>query len=67
MKAQSRLRGSVVASDAFFPFPDGVEEAAKAGRPRGSAGRLGARRGVTAVADRLGLPWCHRQAAFFLH
>src|ERR1700680_3628821 len=31
MKAQSSLRGSVVASDAFFPFPDGVEEAAKAG------------------------------------
>jgi len=25
------LRGAVVASDAFFPFPDGVEEAAKAG------------------------------------
>jgi phosphoribosylaminoimidazolecarboxamide formyltransferase/IMP cyclohydrolase len=25
------LRGSVVSSDAFFPFPDGVEEAAKAG------------------------------------
>jgi phosphoribosylaminoimidazolecarboxamide formyltransferase/IMP cyclohydrolase len=25
------LRGSVLASDAFFPFPDGVEEAAKAG------------------------------------
>jgi phosphoribosylaminoimidazolecarboxamide formyltransferase/IMP cyclohydrolase len=25
------LAGSVVASDAFFPFPDGVEEAAKAG------------------------------------
>jgi phosphoribosylaminoimidazolecarboxamide formyltransferase / IMP cyclohydrolase len=25
------LRGSVVASDAFFPFPDGVEEAGKAG------------------------------------
>ncbi len=25
------LNGSVVASDAFFPFPDGVEEAAKAG------------------------------------
>jgi len=24
-------RGSVVGSDAFFPFPDGVEEAAKAG------------------------------------
>jgi phosphoribosylaminoimidazolecarboxamide formyltransferase/IMP cyclohydrolase len=25
------LHGSVLASDAFFPFPDGVEEAAKAG------------------------------------
>jgi phosphoribosylaminoimidazolecarboxamide formyltransferase/IMP cyclohydrolase len=25
------LNGSVVSSDAFFPFPDGVEEAAKAG------------------------------------
>ena len=25
------LKGSVLASDAFFPFPDGVEEAAKAG------------------------------------
>jgi phosphoribosylaminoimidazolecarboxamide formyltransferase/IMP cyclohydrolase len=25
------LEGSVLASDAFFPFPDGVEEAAKAG------------------------------------
>jgi phosphoribosylaminoimidazolecarboxamide formyltransferase/IMP cyclohydrolase len=24
-------RGSVLASDAFFPFPDGVEEAAAAG------------------------------------
>ncbi len=31
MKAQSPLAGSVVASDAFFPFPDGVEEAGKAG------------------------------------
>ncbi len=31
MKAQKSLAGSVVASDAFFPFPDGVEEAAKAG------------------------------------
>jgi phosphoribosylaminoimidazolecarboxamide formyltransferase/IMP cyclohydrolase len=31
MKAQSSLQGSVVASDAFFPFPDGIEEAAKAG------------------------------------
>ena len=31
MKAQLPLAASVVASDAFFPFPDGVEEAAKAG------------------------------------
>jgi phosphoribosylaminoimidazolecarboxamide formyltransferase/IMP cyclohydrolase len=27
----AKLEGSVLASDAFFPFPDGVEEAAKAG------------------------------------
>jgi len=31
MKARLPLAGSVVASDAFFPFPDGVEEAGKAG------------------------------------
>ncbi len=30
MKARSSLKGSVVASDAFFPFSDGLEEAAKA-------------------------------------
>jgi phosphoribosylaminoimidazolecarboxamide formyltransferase/IMP cyclohydrolase len=30
-KARSPLAGSVVASDAFFPFRDGVDEAAKAG------------------------------------
>ena len=30
-KAGDRLAGSVLASDAFFPFPDGVEVAAKAG------------------------------------
>jgi phosphoribosylaminoimidazolecarboxamide formyltransferase / IMP cyclohydrolase len=30
-KAQTSLAGSVLASDAFFPFPDGVEEAGKAG------------------------------------
>lgn len=29
--AKLSLEGSVVASDAFFPFPDGVEEAGKAG------------------------------------
>ena len=31
MKAHSSLQGSVVASDAFFPFPDGIEEAGRAG------------------------------------
>jgi phosphoribosylaminoimidazolecarboxamide formyltransferase/IMP cyclohydrolase len=31
MKAGERARGGVVASDAFFPFRDGVDEAAKAG------------------------------------
>ncbi len=31
MKAQKSLKGTVMASDAFFPFRDGVDEAAKAG------------------------------------
>jgi phosphoribosylaminoimidazolecarboxamide formyltransferase/IMP cyclohydrolase len=31
MKAQSSLKGAVLASDAFFPFRDGLDEAAKAG------------------------------------
>jgi phosphoribosylaminoimidazolecarboxamide formyltransferase / IMP cyclohydrolase len=31
MKAILPLKGTVAASDAFFPFPDGVEEIAKAG------------------------------------
>jgi phosphoribosylaminoimidazolecarboxamide formyltransferase/IMP cyclohydrolase len=31
MKAQLPLPGSVLASDAFFPFRDGLDEAAKAG------------------------------------
>ena len=30
-KAGDRARGAVMASDAFFPFPDGVEEAIEAG------------------------------------
>ncbi len=42
-KAGERARGAVLASDAFFPFPDGVEEAARAGvtaivQPGGSLG-----------------------------
>jgi phosphoribosylaminoimidazolecarboxamide formyltransferase/IMP cyclohydrolase len=31
MKSILGIKGSVAASDAFFPFPDGVEEIAKAG------------------------------------
>jgi phosphoribosylaminoimidazolecarboxamide formyltransferase/IMP cyclohydrolase len=31
MRAQSPVRGSVLASDAFFPFRDGVDEAARHG------------------------------------
>ncbi|MDQ3930592.1 MAG: bifunctional phosphoribosylaminoimidazolecarboxamide formyltransferase/IMP cyclohydrolase, partial [Chloroflexota bacterium] len=30
-KAGDRARGAVMASDAFFPFPDGIEAAAEAG------------------------------------
>ncbi len=68
MKAQTSLAGSVVASDAFFPFPDGVEEAAKAGavaviQPGGSV-RDGE---VIAAADRLGLAMVFTGIRHFLH
>jgi phosphoribosylaminoimidazolecarboxamide formyltransferase/IMP cyclohydrolase len=43
MKAVLPLAGTVVASDAFFPFPDGVEEAAARDHRGDSTGRLGAR------------------------
>ena len=68
MKAQVPLAGSVVASDAFFPFPDGVEEAAKAGAtaviPPGGSGRDG---DVIAAADRLGLAMVFTGMRHFLH
>jgi phosphoribosylaminoimidazolecarboxamide formyltransferase / IMP cyclohydrolase len=68
MKAQSPLQGSVVASDAFFPFPDGVEEAAKAGataviQPGGSVRD----NDVIAAADRLGLAMVFTGMRHFLH
>jgi phosphoribosylaminoimidazolecarboxamide formyltransferase/IMP cyclohydrolase len=68
MKAQSPLTGSVVASDAFFPFPDGVEEAAKAGataviQPGGSVRDAD----VIAAADRLGLAMVFTGMRHFLH
>jgi phosphoribosylaminoimidazolecarboxamide formyltransferase/IMP cyclohydrolase len=67
-KAQSSLQGSVVASDAFFPFPDGVEEAAKAGataviQPGGSVKDSE----VIATADRLGLAMVFTEMRHFLH
>jgi len=56
MKAVVPLKGTVAASDAFFPFPDGVEEIAKAGataiiQPGGSVRD----QEVIDTADRLGL------------
>ncbi|HMD39371.1 MAG TPA: bifunctional phosphoribosylaminoimidazolecarboxamide formyltransferase/IMP cyclohydrolase [Candidatus Acidoferrum sp.] len=68
MKAQSSLAGTVVASDAFFPFPDGVEEAAKAGavaiiQPGGSVRD----NEVIAAADRLGMAMVFTGMRHFLH
>jgi phosphoribosylaminoimidazolecarboxamide formyltransferase/IMP cyclohydrolase len=68
MKAQSSLQGSVVASDAFFPFADGLEEAAKAGavaviQPGGSVRD----NDVIAAADRLGMAMVFTGMRHFLH
>jgi len=68
MKAQVPLAGSVVASDAFFPFPDGVDEAAKAGataviQPGGSVRDAD----VIAAADRLNLAMVFTGMRHFLH
>ncbi|MGC2822341.1 MAG: bifunctional phosphoribosylaminoimidazolecarboxamide formyltransferase/IMP cyclohydrolase [Candidatus Sulfotelmatobacter sp.] len=68
MKAQLPLQGSVAASDAFFPFPDGVEEIAKAGataiiQPGGSQRDAE----VIAAADRLGLAMLFTGVRHFRH
>jgi phosphoribosylaminoimidazolecarboxamide formyltransferase/IMP cyclohydrolase len=68
MKAQLSLRGTVAASDAFFPFPDGVEEIAKAGataiiQPGGSQRDPE----VIAAADRLGLAMLFTGVRHFRH
>lgn len=68
MKAQTPLAGSVVASDAFFPFPDGVEEAAEAGataviQPGGSVRDPD----VIAAANRLGLAMVFTGIRHFSH
>jgi phosphoribosylaminoimidazolecarboxamide formyltransferase/IMP cyclohydrolase len=68
MKAQLPLGGTVAASDAFFPFPDGVEEIAKAGataiiQPGGSQRDPE----VIAAADRLGLAMLFTGVRHFRH
>jgi len=62
------LAGTVVASDAFFPFPDGVEEAARAGataivEPGGSVRDAE----VIAAANRLGLAMLFTGERHFRH
>jgi phosphoribosylaminoimidazolecarboxamide formyltransferase / IMP cyclohydrolase len=68
MKALLPLAGTVVGSDAFFPFPDGVEEAAKHGataivQPGGSVRDPE----VIAAADRLGLAMVFTGVRHFRH
>jgi phosphoribosylaminoimidazolecarboxamide formyltransferase/IMP cyclohydrolase len=67
-KAVLPLEGSVVASDAYFPFPDGLEEAVKNGatafiQPGGSV-RDGE---VIAAADRLGVAMVFTGVRHFRH
>ena len=62
------LAGTVVGSDAFFPFPDGVEEAARAGataivQPGGSMRDAD----VIAAANRLGLAMMFTGVRHFRH
>jgi phosphoribosylaminoimidazolecarboxamide formyltransferase / IMP cyclohydrolase len=68
MKSVLPLEGTVVASDAFFPFPDGVEEAAKNGatafiQPGGSVRDAD----VIAAADRLGVAMVFTGVRHFRH
>ncbi len=68
MKAVLPLKGSVAASDAFFPFPDGVEEIAKAGataiiQPGGSVRD----QEVIDTANRLGLAMVFTGVRHFRH
>ncbi|MFN3324840.1 MAG: bifunctional phosphoribosylaminoimidazolecarboxamide formyltransferase/IMP cyclohydrolase [Bryobacteraceae bacterium] len=68
MKAVLPLRGCVLASDAFFPFPDGVEEAARHGitaviQPGGSVRDDD----VIAAANRLGLAMVFTGIRHFRH
>jgi phosphoribosylaminoimidazolecarboxamide formyltransferase/IMP cyclohydrolase len=67
-KAVLSLQGAALASDAFFPFPDGVEEAAKHGikaiiQPGGSVKDAD----VIAAANRLGLAMAFTGVRHFRH
>ena len=67
-KAVLPLKGTVAASDAFFPFPDGVEEIAKAGataiiQPGGSVRDPE----VINAADRMGLAMIFTGVRHFRH
>jgi phosphoribosylaminoimidazolecarboxamide formyltransferase/IMP cyclohydrolase len=67
-KANLPLAGTIVASDAFFPFPDGVEEAAKHGvtaviQPGGSVRD----QEVIDAADRLNLAMVFTGVRHFRH
>lgn len=67
-KAGDRARGAAMASDAFFPFPDGIEAAAEVGvtavvEPGGSVRDDQ----VIAAADRLGLALVFTGARHFRH
>ena len=68
MKAVLPLQGTVVASDAFFPFPDGVEEVARAGATaviqQGGSVRD---QEVIDAADRLGLAMVMTGVRAFRH
>jgi phosphoribosylaminoimidazolecarboxamide formyltransferase/IMP cyclohydrolase len=68
LKAVLPLAGTAVASDAFFPFPDGLEEAAKNGgtafiQPGGSVRD----EEVIAAADRLGVAMVFTGVRHFRH
>ncbi|HUK23459.1 MAG TPA: bifunctional phosphoribosylaminoimidazolecarboxamide formyltransferase/IMP cyclohydrolase [Terriglobales bacterium] len=68
MKAVLPLKGTVAASDAFFPFPDGVEEIARAGataiiQPGGSVRD----QEVIEAADRLGMAMIFTGVRHFRH
>jgi phosphoribosylaminoimidazolecarboxamide formyltransferase/IMP cyclohydrolase len=68
MKAILPLKGTVAASDAFFPFPDGLETIAEAGataviQPGGSVRDAE----VIEAADRLGVAMAFTGIRHFRH